>query len=67
MANTPGADTGPSHSHRWRIDPQGGPTSAGVCECGAIKEFANSWDRDRETSVWSTGRSSRTRGATSQD
>ena len=35
------------HQHRWRIEEAHGPQSAGVCDCGAIKEFRNSVvDRD---------------------
>lgn len=29
------------HVHRWRIGEQGGPTSAGVCECGEQRAFTN--------------------------
>ncbi|MEX0782808.1 MAG: hypothetical protein WD557_09165 [Dehalococcoidia bacterium] len=32
------------HVHRWRIGDQGGATSAGVCACGAEREFQNTWE-----------------------
>ncbi len=34
--------------HVWKIEPPNGKTSKGVCsECGAEKEFRNSWDDDK--------------------
>jgi hypothetical protein len=42
---------GPQHAHHWRIGGQGGPTSAGICDCGAQKQFQNGWDQEHE--VWS--------------
>lgn len=48
------------HTHRWRIGAQAGATSAGVCACGAEKEFANSWDRETGGRTWtSSGRTAR--------
>jgi hypothetical protein len=37
------------HAHRWRIGPQDGPTSAGLCACGAEQSFANSYQRSAIT------------------
>ena len=33
------------HAHRWRIGAQDGPTSSGLCDCGAEQRFANSYRR----------------------
>jgi hypothetical protein len=50
-ATAPAADEPPGvaaladHTHRWRIGPQDGPTSAGLCACGAEQSFANSYQR----------------------
>jgi hypothetical protein len=50
-ATAPAADEPPGeaaladHTHRWRIGPQDGPTSAGLCACGAEQSFANSYHR----------------------
>lgn len=33
-----------NHAHRWRIDEQQGPQSAGHCVCGQEKDFTNGWD-----------------------
>jgi len=52
---------GGGHVHRWRIEAQGGPVSAGSCACGAVREFANSWDRD--SSAWALSRGRAGRGA----
>ena len=35
-----------AHTHRWRIDEQGGASSSGRCECGLQQEFNNGWDGD---------------------
>jgi len=32
------------HAHIWKIEEARGPTSKGRCECGATKEFHNSWN-----------------------
>ena len=35
------------HVHRWLIESPHGPTSEGVCECGATRTFHNDPDRAR--------------------
>jgi hypothetical protein len=34
------------HIHRWRIDEQAGPQSAGTCRCGTPRLFKNGWEGD---------------------
>jgi hypothetical protein len=46
-APTDAAGADPEHSHRWRIEAQGGPESAGRCACGAEKSFANSYTSEQ--------------------
>ena len=46
IAGAPFLDEVPAHAHRWRIEEQGGPVSAGRCDCGSQQEFNNGWDGD---------------------
>jgi hypothetical protein len=48
-----------AHTHRWRIGAQAGAFSSGVCECGAEKEFPNSWDRETGRTWTSPSRTAR--------
>lgn len=50
-------DTPTAHVHRWRIGDQGGATSAGVCACGAQREFQNTWEASAPT--WTGGKATR--------
>ncbi len=38
------------HVHRWRIDGQSGPESAGHCACGEDRQFANSYTSEQTNS-----------------
>ncbi len=38
------------HVHRWRIDAQSGPESAGHCSCGEARQFANSYTSEQTNS-----------------
>jgi hypothetical protein len=46
-ASSPLVSEPPSgHVHRWRIDEQAGPSSAGTCRCGTSRRFQNGWGGD---------------------
>lgn len=49
VEGTPAAVTGTAgeHTHRWRIEAQGGPESAGSCACGQKRQFANSYTSEQ--------------------
>ena len=46
----------PMHSHHWQLDSPSGLTSTGRCECGAEKEFQNSFEM--EDGDWRVGNNS---------